>query len=271
MTGEVVVRVHLDPTSSDGELAADALWEFGAVAVGETPDGLDAGFADSSSAQAAAAELDGQWTVEVVADDGRWRHAWRASAAPVHVPPFVVRLPEHDTPPAGLIDLVVEPGDAFGTGGHPTTRACLTELSHVVAPGSRLLDVGTGTGVLAVAAAHLGASSVTAIDTDPAAVDVATANVARHGFAARIRVASVALDDVDGAFDVVVANLGGSIVLARLGAALVSRVGDGGHLIVGGILAAPGALPFDVGWFPGAVPVRRRADDGWETIVLAVR
>jgi ribosomal protein L11 methyltransferase len=109
----------------------------------------------------------------VVDEEPGWEVRWREFHRPVAVGPFYVR-PPWATPRPGLLDVCVEAGMAFGTGGHETTRQSLRALASV-APGS-LLDVGTGTGVLAIAASRRGFSPVTAVDRDPVAVEAATVN-----------------------------------------------------------------------------------------------
>jgi ribosomal protein L11 methyltransferase len=102
-----------------------------------------------------------------------WEERWREFHRPVRVGPFWIGAP-WETPGAGAIALVIDPGRAFGTGAHATTRLCV-ELVSELEPGS-LLDIGTGSGVVAIAAAKLGFSPVLALDVDPAAVDAARRN-----------------------------------------------------------------------------------------------
>jgi ribosomal protein L11 methyltransferase len=142
----------------------------------------------------------------IEADDvrGGWEDAWRE----FHHGVVVGRLwvgPPWEEPPAGAIAVVVDPGRAFGTGGHPTTRLCL-ELLQEVAPTS-LIDVGSGSGVLSIAAAKLGYAPVSALDLDEVAVEVTRANAAANGVEidlveelplAKLAVMNIALEVVEG-------------------------------------------------------------------------
>jgi ribosomal protein L11 methylase PrmA len=175
----------------------------------------------------------------------------------VHRDPVVVSV--------GAVAFGLDVGPTFGWGGHPTTRMVLDHLAAHPPAGDTVLDVGTGSGVLAVAAALLGARAVTAIDTDETAARVAGANVAANGVADRVDVTTTPLDDVAGHFDVVLANLlAGSLV--ETGADLARRA-SGGTLVVSGFghehaAAVTGALaPLGV--------VDRRAREGWVALVLA--
>ncbi|HLY94613.1 MAG TPA: 50S ribosomal protein L11 methyltransferase, partial [Gaiellaceae bacterium] len=160
-------------------------------------------------------ELDGAFAVyadeppigfDVIgAEDVRegWEDEWRAFHHGVAVGRLWVG-PPWEQPPAGLVPVVVDPGRAFGTGAHPTTRLCL-ELLQEVAPGS-LLDVGCGSGVLSIAAARLGFAPVTAIDVDDAAVEATLANAQVNGVELVARRADALADELPQA-EVVVANV----------------------------------------------------------------
>jgi ribosomal protein L11 methyltransferase len=125
---------------------------------------------------------------------------------------------------------------AFGTGLHPTTRLCLRLLEREPLDGRRLLDLGCGSGILAIAAAKLGAASVLALDTDPVAVEVAAENVARNGVAAQVQALAGSLpDDAPPPFDLIVANIIAD-VLIDLAPALAAALAPGGRLITSGII-----------------------------------
>ena len=259
----LVVQVDVD----DADLAALALWDAGAVAVAEERGALVAGFADDDAVRLASTRLGAAWPVRVVEVGEAWRDAWRAHAGPVRVGPLVVRPVgvAHDDRRPGDVVVDLEPGRVFGDGAHPTTRMALAEVVARVAPGGSVLDVGCGSGVLAVAAARLGAGRVVAVDVDPDAVAVTLANAARNGVAVEVSCTPVA--EVPGRFDLVVANLGGAAVVADLAPALAARTA--GVLVVGGLLAGgeERAVP-DVA---GLRAVARREEDGWRTLVLERR
>jgi ribosomal protein L11 methyltransferase len=140
----------------------------------------------------------------------------------------------HVAPDPTAINLVVDPGLAFGTGSHPTTRLCLQWLEAVVTPGSSLLDYGCGSGILAIAAAKLGAGEVLGVDIDDAAVSSARDNADRNAVSLRIQHSREALT---AQFGLVVANIltNPLCVLAPL---LAGRVAPGGQIALSGVLAA---------------------------------
>jgi ribosomal protein L11 methyltransferase len=176
-----------------------------------------------------------------------WEDRWRQFHRPVRVGSLWIGPSWHDPPPDAVV-VVVDPGRAFGTGAHPTTRLCL-ELLERAGRGS-LLDVGCGSGVLAIAAAKLGFQPVTAIDEDEAAVDAARANARANGVDIGVRRAD-ALATVLPPVAVAVANVTRQVVQA-----LAERV-DCGTLITSGYLVADDVRPtrFD--------HVERVAADGW--------
>lgn len=157
-----------------------------------------------------------------------WNAVWKAGLRPVTVGGLTIAPPWIPHPGA----LVIEPGQAFGTGHHETTSACLGALQERPLDGARVLDVGTGTGVLALAARRLGAADVLGVDTDPVAVATARRNATVNGLAVRVLDGSV--EAAPGRYDVVVANLD-TRTLVALATALAARVRPGGRLIASGV------------------------------------
>lgn len=139
----------------------------------------------------------------------------------------------HEAPDPSAIVLVLDPGMAFGTGSHPTTRLCLEWLERNVGRDESILDYGCGSGILAIAAAKLGAGDVRGLDIDPQAVRAAENNARQNGVTARFEDAST---DIDGQFDIVVANIL-SNPLKALAPAICGHVRSGGRLALSGILA----------------------------------
>jgi ribosomal protein L11 methyltransferase len=165
-------------------------------------------------------------------DDEDWLEAWKATVTPIHIGRFLVRPTWSDAEEDGAITIALDPGMAFGTGLHPTTQQCLEAVSYLDLEGLRVLDVGTGSGILAIAAAKRGAREVVGVDTDPLAVRAAKENAEANGVAIEARSGSAA--DVDGAFDVVLANLVGS-VLVQVAPHLRARLRTSGSLVAAGI------------------------------------
>lgn len=168
-----------------------------------------------------------------------WEHNWKLHFQPQLLgqrlyicPPWTVE------PPPGRIAVVINPGMAFGTGQHASTRGCLHLLDGMAAERQigRALDVGTGSGVLAIALAKLGSPAVWAVDIDPNARAIAAENVARNHVEACVQIRS-ALDEVQGAFDVITANLFANL-LQELAARLAALVRRDGVLICSGFLDA---------------------------------
>jgi ribosomal protein L11 methyltransferase len=161
-----------------------------------------------------------------------WANAWKAFFKPMRVGQHFVVTPPWETPEltSSEIALIVDPGMAFGTGSHPTTQLCLAALEESVQPGFSVADIGTGSGILAIAAAKLGAASVIANDIEPMAVGIASANAAVNGVTVQTQ-----LSLPDGVFDVVVANILADVIIG-LGPELAEQVKPGGTLIVSGII-----------------------------------
>lgn len=143
-------------------------------------------------------------------EDQDWLEGWKQFFSPIEISPRLAVTPswEEFTPREGQAVVVLDPGMAFGTGTHGTTYTCLQALSDYLQPGMRVCDVGTGSGILAIAAVKLSAGSVIATDNDSLAVRVARENAELNGVEECIdfRVASL-LDGMDGPFDLVIANI----------------------------------------------------------------
>lgn len=194
---------------------------------------LVAWFAERAAAEAARRVVAGE-LAEVPEED--WGEGWKKDFRPLDVGRVRVRPSWIDEPtPPGAVEVVLDPGMAFGTGSHATTSLCLAALSDVLGarPGASLLDVGTGSGLLAIAARKLGAGRVAANDNDPVAVDVARENAERNGALLELTVEPVEV--IPGTFDVVVANILAN-VLVELAPRLAAKVAPGGVLLLSGIL-----------------------------------
>ena len=200
----------------------------------------------------------------VEVDDGDWARRSQQDLGAIGAGRLVV-APPWDVP-KGVPAIIIEPSTGFGTGHHATTRLCLLLMQRLDLRGARVLDIGTGSGVLALAAWKLGAADVTAIDRDPDALDNARANIARNGAAPAI---DVIQDDL-GALrieraDVVLANLTGA-VLVRHASDLQSLAVEGGYLILSGV--APEDLPIIYHAFRGLTRIHERSEGEWAAVCL---
>ncbi len=286
------LTVRLEPEATDA--VANFLWEAGALGVVEegdgTPVGLRAFFPPGSdpgelrrrvaaylAALRALAVSPGPGDLAITRlPDQTWAEAWRAHFRPLPIgrrllvcPPWDVPAPS-DPVRAGRTPIVIEPGRAFGTGSHATTRGALELLERALAaaPAARALDVGTGSGILAVAAALLGVPAVGALDVDPDAVAAAAENAARNGVGERVRVELASLEAWAGPpSDVVLANLLGPALVA-LAPVLARHATGSGRLIAAGLLA-PETAVVAASFVPegfGLVEVTEH--EGWAALLL---
>jgi ribosomal protein L11 methyltransferase len=214
-------------------------------------DGIELAAYASSGGEERLWQAFGAGSAEDVPAD--WLDRWRRFHRPVTVGEVWIGPPWLDPPP-GLAAVTIDPGRAFGTGSHPTTRLCL-ELLHDLPRGS-LLDVGCGSGVLAIAAARLGFGPVTALDVDPHAVEAAERNAAANGATVEVLLADGAAAALPSA-DVTVANISRDVVEA-LAPSLASPLA----VISGYLLAEQPVLA-------GYVPRRRVERDGWAADLFA--
>ncbi len=173
--------------------------------------------------------------------DRNWNKAWQRFFKPQKIGRrFLVCPPWLEPPPLGARHLItIEPGLAFGTGTHATTRGCIEFIEKAVALlfGREFdsLDVGTGSGILAIALSKLGAKKVWAIDNDPVALEVARKNLLANGAARRVELSGARLNAIRRVFALVVANLTAETI-NELADALVKKVAPGGYIILSGIL-----------------------------------
>lgn len=204
-----------------------------------------------------------------------WARAWRRGLGPRRPGERVVVAPGRADPDAGPEDVVVriDPGMAFGTGEHGTTRGALRLLERAVATGDRVLDLGTGSGVLAVAAVGLGADRVVALEKDADAVRTARSNLDRNGVAGRVRLVHLEVTPAllrlmaPLRFDVVAANVLAPVLVPLLGPLRDVTAGDG-RLIFGGILEEEAERTTREARRAGWRLADEDRDDGWWTGLL---
>jgi ribosomal protein L11 methyltransferase len=175
-----------------------------------------------------------------VIDEADWADAWKAHFPVMRVGRRLVIRPtwRRHRQAAGDVVIALDPGMAFGTGLHPTTRLCLAALEALAddgtLEGARVLDVGCGSGILAIAALRLGAAEAVGLDTDPIAVEATVANARRNRLGRRLVARVGSLPSGERAFDVVAANLIAG-VLVPLAGPLAAELRPGGALVASGI------------------------------------
>lgn len=215
--GPVVVRAYLpadDQLWAQRRRVEEALWHLGQIQHIPPPD------------------------YRTVAEED-WAEAWKERMSVLHVGRHLVIRPSWLDYQAGASETIIQldPGMAFGTGLHPTTQICLAAIEELTRPEMRVLDLGTGSGILAIAAAKLGAARVLALDTDPVAVRTARENVSANNAQGAVEVAQGSLKDVPGDYDLVVVNILAKTIIDMAQAGLAERVKAGGTLVAAGILA----------------------------------
>jgi ribosomal protein L11 methyltransferase len=276
------LTVGIPDDASEG--LTNFVWELGALGVvEEEPVGgaprLRAFFAETADTAVLATRVDAYLAaldalgfrggrpsrVMPVADED-WAEAWRAHFAPFPLGRRFVIAPPWETPAAdGREILTIEPGRAFGTGQHGSTAGCLLLLETIAAanPPTRALDLGTGSGILAIAAARLGVGEIQAIDSDPDAIASATANVQRNRLGGRVHCTVADAATVEAPpFPLVLANL-----LAAAHRALAARyaalVAPGGVLVLGGLLDGEAGEAAGLMAAHGFTRLDARSVEGW--------
>ena len=197
--------------------------------------------------------------------DEDWLETWKASFKPIRIGAFLVRPTWSDADPGDAIVLSLDPGMAFGTGLHPTTQGCLRMLSRIDVAGLRVADVGTGSAILAIAAAKRGAREVVGLDIDEVAIHEAKANVTRNGVAIALGVGSAG--ELEGTFDVVLANIVAA-VLQKIAADLVVHLAPEGRLVLAGIIATEEDETVAAFTIRGVHVVGREQEGDWVSLEL---
>lgn len=203
--------------------------------------------------------------VEARPQDDAWRDAMGSFHQPVEVAGRLRVRPPWAAPRPPLLDVVIDPGMAFGTGQHATTRACLELLCELAGPGGSLLDAGCGSGVLAIAARRLGFDPVWALDADPLAAAATLVNARHNGVGLRVACRRIGADRLPAAA-VVAANLTGGL-LGGLAGALPDPAPRA--LVASGMRPAEAAGVERAMAARGLRAVRRIEEDGWATLLLA--
>jgi ribosomal protein L11 methyltransferase len=246
-TGPVVVKAYL-PADEDlwakRKQVEEALWHLGQIQPIPEP------------------------TFHPIAEEN-WAELWKKQLEVLHVGRRTVIQPswlDYDPAPHDIV-IQLDPGMAFGTGLHPTTQMCLEALEEFVSPGCTVLDLGTGSGILAIAAAKLGAARVLALDNDPEAVEVAYGNIATNGVREVVDVEQGSLSEAVGTYDLVMVNILVKVIVEMVREGLATRLSADGKLITAGIIAeqAPDVISaFDQG---DLALLGQRQKDDWVSLL----
>jgi ribosomal protein L11 methyltransferase len=209
--------------------------------------------------------------VYAVVDEEDWAEAWKQYYHPIRLGRRTVIRPlwaEVEAQPGDIV-VSLDPGMAFGTGTHPTTQLCLEALEDRVTPGLNVLDLGTGSGILAIAAVKLGAAQIVALDNDPMAVRVAAENAAQNAVADRIITGHGSLESVlttARRFDLIVVNILARVIIEMCGQGLGQTVRPGGFGIFSGIILDQADDVENALRQTGLEPIARRLQGDWVAI-----
>lgn len=244
MTNEATRSFRLDVPPEQLDILVAELSELGFEGFAEEHERLLAYVPESvwigrtrEDALTAMARLGARIEDEQTVQPENWNARWESSIEPVTAGPFCIHPPWREALP-GSIGIVIEPKMSFGTGHHETTRLMLSFVERLVSPGCTVLDAGTGTGVLSIAAARSGANSVKAFDVDRWSVENALENIAANGVSGRVEVFLGGIEVAPGGpFDVVLANINRNVLLDMM-PGFRTRLAPGGRLALAGVLVS---------------------------------
>ena len=211
---------------------------------------------------------------ERVIEEEDWQESWKRHFHVLRVGRRIVICPtwrEHREQPDEIV-ISLDPGMAFGTGHHPTTRMCLEAVEALVFPNSRVLDVGCGSGILSIASAKLGAAEVVSYEIEEPAARVARENALRNGVEQVVKVVQGTLGSDDGreqGYDVVLANISATVVSSMSGL-LAGAVAPGGKVVVSGIVGDRNEEAADKLKLAGLTLIEETWSDDWVALIYAV-
>ena len=211
-------------------------------------------------------------------EDADWENNWKQYYRPLEIGERLLVVPEwlRDTPEvreqlkSGRVPLLLDPGLTFGTGGHATTRLCLTALERTIRCGERVLDLGCGSGILSIAALKLGAAEATAVDIDDKCLHVAYENAALNGIGRdtyTVRIGDILRDEalqaaIGGGYQVVLANIVADVIIG-LAPAVRGLLAEGGVFLCSGIIDSRAGEVADQLRKNGLEILETHSDDGW--------
>lgn len=240
----VRVKTYLPPSDDETRRLEEALWHLGQLYPMPDP------------------------TFRVL-DEKDWAEGWKKSYRPLRIGRRLVVVPSwfDFAPESGDAVIELDPGMAFGTGLHPTTRSCLIAIEQRVMPGREVLDVGAGSGILSIAAARMGARRVLAVEKDPIAVPIARENATRNGVQDTVEVVEGSIDAVVGQFDVLLINILAEVIASLVGQGLLDHLRLGGIMIASGIVDEREPVVWAAVEGAGLRIVDRMQEKDWVTLI----
>lgn len=203
---------------------------------------------------------------EEVVPDRNWNAEWESSFQPVVIDGWAGIRASFHAPATGLEhDIVIDPKMSFGTGHHATTAQMIALMRHIPFTGSEVLDLGSGTGVLAILAYRLGAQAVTAIDNDPLCRDNAEENCRLNG-TTEVQVMQGELEDAPGSYDIILANIQRTYLLGHM-AGMDERLRPGGYLFMSGFFENETILLLDAALEQGLIAHYLSGRDNWAAVI----
>jgi ribosomal protein L11 methyltransferase len=274
------VKLRLRIPQNEQELAADDLLAFGFEGFEQKDEEIEAWIPESKFTDDVKSRLqvwleeqsEGRWQIlsEESVQERNWNEEWEKTIQPLSVGRFFIHPTwSSGSPPPQSIPLVIDPKMAFGTGYHETTRLLLRLLPEHVSPGVRVLDMGTGTGILAIAALQLGASEATGIDIDHWCYDNAMENARLNGVGDRldIRIGSTDQIPAEARYELILANINRNILL-ELAGKLASHLTPGGLLMLSGIMEEDVEAILACPPYAAMIRVKELGENEWRALVL---
>ncbi len=276
------IEIRIRPAEESRDALINKMSEMGSIGFVELDGEVSGYFEPDRTAEALCDELDRFRPVlkasgldasfslsHNVLPERDWNETWKKGFRPIDVGENLCIIPSWIQPETDRIPVIIDPGMVFGTGHHETTRTCLSLMERTARISSRkaFLDIGTGTGILAIGASRLGFEHVTAVDIDPLAVDAAERN-AELNSCANITVLQGTIDDAGAGFDLIAANLLAEILI-DIAPALSERLNPGGRAILSGMLVGQEQAVIDAMTSAGLSLQEQIIDDKWVSLMIS--